>query len=560
MVSPRPGAAEAPGGGPVGLGEGVEDGALALLGDADARVAHREDHALRAVGVARHLDPHLAPLGELHRVAHEVHQELAHAHRVAEVARHHVVVELGAEADALLLRARRQELDRLLHHRAEREGDGLQGELAGLDLRQVEHVVEDGEQRGARAVRHLEVVALLGGEGGLERERGHPEHPVHRRPQLVAHVGEEHRLRPRRLLRRDARPHQGPLVRVRSVTSCTHPVSRTGRPCLVEDAARAPPHVALVAVGPHDAVLHHVLALALDRLAQPPLHRGDVVGVHQREARVSRGNAVLRVEAVDEEELARPDRPLAHEVGVEAPDVGRGLRLLQPPVLLRQPLAHELEVVGQQRGARHHHEERHRERDGGVPRAVARHQRGQRVRPAEHLGREDERQRHRHQPVAQAALLRVEERVEERDRRDRHQVNLRLGPEDEDQPRREELRRQHQEHPRHPPVARDRPVGDEVQEPQRRHREDHRVARQQVDPWQHPREDRRVAPDLRPHRRDAPRRLDVHGQRDRGHGTPRGDHPRHDARGSSVAPTPGLRPPPQGVSRARTPCYGPPVS
>ena len=45
-----------------------------------------------------------------------------------------------------------------------------------------------------------DVVALLGGQRGLQREVRQPDDGVHRCPDLVAHVGEEHRLQLRRLL------------------------------------------------------------------------------------------------------------------------------------------------------------------------------------------------------------------------------------------------------------------------------------------------------------------------------------------------------------------------
>ncbi len=75
----EPGASETAGGGGVGLGEGLEQLDSGVRRDADARVmdleAHR--HLLGAwfVGEAGPQD-HLAGLGELHRVAHKVEQDL----------------------------------------------------------------------------------------------------------------------------------------------------------------------------------------------------------------------------------------------------------------------------------------------------------------------------------------------------------------------------------------------------------------------------------------------------------------------------------------------------
>jgi hypothetical protein len=70
-----------------------------------------------------------------------------------------------------------------------------------LDLRIVEDIVDDGQERLARAPDRLDVEALFVGEASLEQDVGHADHAVHRRPDLVAHVGEEGGLRAIRGLR-----------------------------------------------------------------------------------------------------------------------------------------------------------------------------------------------------------------------------------------------------------------------------------------------------------------------------------------------------------------------
>jgi hypothetical protein len=73
-------------------------------------------------------------------------------------------------------------------------------QLAGLDARQVEDVAQHLQQRQAGTARHFGEAALLGSQVGVEQELGHAEDAVHRRPDLVAHVGQELRLRPARRL------------------------------------------------------------------------------------------------------------------------------------------------------------------------------------------------------------------------------------------------------------------------------------------------------------------------------------------------------------------------
>ncbi len=65
------------------------------------------------------------------------------------------------------------------------------GDLAGFDLGQVEHVVQQGHQVAAAIEDGLHLIALLGGEGAHLQHLRHAENAVQRRADLVAHIGEE---------------------------------------------------------------------------------------------------------------------------------------------------------------------------------------------------------------------------------------------------------------------------------------------------------------------------------------------------------------------------------
>src|SRR5438445_377060 len=66
-------------------------------------------------------------------------------------------------------------------------------------------VVEDAEERLARGARRVCAIPLLGREVRLEEQPDHPDHAVHRGADLVAHGGDEGRLRPRSALGRAQR-------------------------------------------------------------------------------------------------------------------------------------------------------------------------------------------------------------------------------------------------------------------------------------------------------------------------------------------------------------------
>ena len=88
---------------------------------------------------------------------------------------------------------------------AQREVGRRELDLAGLDLRVVEDVVDDQQQPLAGGAHDLRVLALLRVERRVEQQPGHADHAVERRAQLVADGRDEHRLRVRGLDRLVAR-------------------------------------------------------------------------------------------------------------------------------------------------------------------------------------------------------------------------------------------------------------------------------------------------------------------------------------------------------------------
>ena len=71
------------------------------------------------------------------------------------------------------------------------EGEDLELHLAGLDLREVEDVVDDGEQALSGAGDDVGEAALTGRQLAGGQQFGHDQHAVHRRADLVAHRRQE---------------------------------------------------------------------------------------------------------------------------------------------------------------------------------------------------------------------------------------------------------------------------------------------------------------------------------------------------------------------------------
>ena len=196
---PEPGAARLPGAGAVSLLELLEDLLLVGLGDPGARIRHRDDDgAVRRPG----LDRDLAGVGELDRVAGEVQQHLGEPPLVAP-ARRQIGRDDRLEGELLAggegLHRRDHGVNDLPHGVvAERER-----ELPRLHLGEVEHVVDQAEEVLSVGLDPLERLADRRGhvpEDVIQDEVGIAQHGVHRRAQLVAHVGEELGLVPAREL------------------------------------------------------------------------------------------------------------------------------------------------------------------------------------------------------------------------------------------------------------------------------------------------------------------------------------------------------------------------
>ena len=126
------------------LPERLERGREVVLAHADAGVAHPQHH-LAGVG-DRGRDDHLpARDRELDRVREQIEHDLAHRARV----RHHLRQprrQRGADDDALAVGLRLHDRDALLGQVVERDAGEGQVELAGLDLGEIEQVVDQRDQ------------------------------------------------------------------------------------------------------------------------------------------------------------------------------------------------------------------------------------------------------------------------------------------------------------------------------------------------------------------------------------------------------------------------------
>ena len=128
----------------------------------------RTGSGLRRVGLRRHVrragldaDDDLTLLGELDRVADEIEQDLPEPSGVADQGVGHVRLDLAGELQPFLVGAEGQGAQGLPQHVPQRELGVVELELAGLDLGEVEQVVDHVEQGIGRGLDDRQVLPLL---------------------------------------------------------------------------------------------------------------------------------------------------------------------------------------------------------------------------------------------------------------------------------------------------------------------------------------------------------------------------------------------------------------
>jgi hypothetical protein len=126
------------------LSERLEDRLRALGLDADSRVRDVEAQPIGAL--ARDRQPHGALLGELGRVPEEVEQHLAEVATVDHDAARHLGRDVDFEAQLLPARRLDHEQAQIGDELAELGAGRLHLHAPGLDLREVEHLVDEIEE------------------------------------------------------------------------------------------------------------------------------------------------------------------------------------------------------------------------------------------------------------------------------------------------------------------------------------------------------------------------------------------------------------------------------
>ena len=146
----------------ISLPEGVENNLALVIGNADSGVLHVE--AQRVVGTGRYFDGHATGRGEFQRVRNEVLENLPEPLRIGFNVLGRMRRHRGIETQPFVLGHRLKGSYQVVHDPGHNHGLRRQLDLARLDLRQIEDVVDDGQQVVTGGGNRLGEFDLLGGE------------------------------------------------------------------------------------------------------------------------------------------------------------------------------------------------------------------------------------------------------------------------------------------------------------------------------------------------------------------------------------------------------------
>ncbi len=128
----------------VGLAKGLENQFLLMGGNSDSGIAHGEGDRVRRTGGGE--QRHLSFVGELQRVGQQIAQHLAKALRIRLKLLRRAGLQVAKEREPFLTGERRECLNETLEGTRHDNRLGHDLQLARLDARQIEDVVDEGEQ------------------------------------------------------------------------------------------------------------------------------------------------------------------------------------------------------------------------------------------------------------------------------------------------------------------------------------------------------------------------------------------------------------------------------
>ena len=167
-----------------------------LRGNANPRVFNRDTKfGNLMLNTAIHINEHMAGFCKLHSIANKIGHNLANATHIPNVRTGKCRVDPNSKLQILLRNLRRNKRCNILNCLAQRKGCRIKFHLARINLREIQYVIDDRQQRITRLDNHIRKSALLRIKLRLLQQLSHPHHTVHRCPDLMRHVRQKLALR-----------------------------------------------------------------------------------------------------------------------------------------------------------------------------------------------------------------------------------------------------------------------------------------------------------------------------------------------------------------------------
>lgn len=183
--------------GAVGLGEGRENALELVSRDADAGIRDTDFDPVMVRLVSRRTadrDGNRPHLCELDGIADQIGQDLTQAGRVGSIPAFGAAIDRGFQLKPFFSARWAEGRNRPVQRLTKRKLDGLQLDLARLDLGQVQHIIDDGQKQVTGRCDCLDHLALPIVQPGVAQDGGHAQDTVQGRADFMAHLGQEDRL------------------------------------------------------------------------------------------------------------------------------------------------------------------------------------------------------------------------------------------------------------------------------------------------------------------------------------------------------------------------------
>ena len=165
-----------------------------------------ESPSVRGGGFGLNSQRNFASICELDGVPNQVGQDLTQTARISEHGLRCFRRGLTQKLESLFIGPEGERFQGRLHALTQVEWRLFQIDFAGLDLREVENVVDDVQQGFSGQLDRLQVLSLLARQVRLQREIGHSDDAVQRSADFMAHIGKKFALRAAAGLRCQLRP------------------------------------------------------------------------------------------------------------------------------------------------------------------------------------------------------------------------------------------------------------------------------------------------------------------------------------------------------------------